>query len=171
MGLGEVKKLIQDRYERRRRTVKHEGIAAQICDPVERVIKLLLEDYGINYPLDFVKRPPDVDDVSRSQTFKIAPSSSEVLTFRARKHGWLVIEFLNIILEDPIAQASVTVTYKLGASNRKYDYRNDPTVSEQGLWQWGGGTLSDQEVLTVTIANGDANADAIVSIEADAWML
>lgn len=169
--LGIVAKLLKERFEKRRREADNVSQADRFGDPLQKLIYGLLTDFGLDYPIDFVVKPPDIADVSRQGTFVLAPGTTKTLTFKARKRGFLVIEQLEFIAEEPISNSNIRILYDFGTTRRSFNYQSDKTVSEPGMWKMNSQVLDHGAVLTVSIVNADLFAQAIVSVAADMWMI
>lgn len=168
--IGTIVQALRERREKRRLKADSSSTADRITDPVEKLIYAILQDFGIDYPLDFVVKPPDLYDISRQGTFIIPPNDSVELTFKARDKGFLVIEKLDFVAEDPIAN-QCTFAYKFNRTVRSFQYQEDKSITEEGKWKLNSAVIDNGMTLTAVITNPHLYAQAIVSMEADMWMI
>lgn len=181
--LGEVRKAILRKYADVSQEVRHYQVQDLIANKVERTIWSILNEFGINYPVDFDRPPPDVYVTARQGTKFLEPSGSTTgtsppiktdeacLTWRARDNGFLVIDSLDIIMEDPIAEEFFTIEYKFDEQVNNASFQKNFGDTEPGHWKFNRIVLVDGEVLTVCVRNSNAFAGGHFSWESRGWSL
>lgn len=169
--LGEIKQLIQKRYEERRQRPVSPAIADKYDDPFQKVIYGVLADLGIDFPIDFFQKPPDIPGVARQGIFKLAPGEAKTFTFQSRKKGFLIIDFLDFVFEDPIANEDVRIAYNFDDTVNTPNYQIDKGVAEAGHWKFDQIVLYNEDSLTITVTNTNLFAQAVCSIASEMWML
>lgn len=182
-GLGDVRSRLKERYERDRVKVSHFTEAQKYSDALERRIIAILAELGIDYPLDFDKPSPDVEVFHRQGTITLEPDGSDdggspatetdkrCFTFKARDSGFLILDNLDLIMEDPIAQ-DFTLEYKFDSEQvNSINYQEDQSDTELGHWKFGRIVLADSGSLSICVTNPNANASGVFSIEASGWKL
>lgn len=182
-GLGDVKQRIKARYDAIRTKVKPATQSDLVGDEVEARILGLLEELGVTYPVDFTTPPPDVQVAARQGTVLLQPAGSIIgssagvlqdnkcLTFKARERGFLVIDSLDFIMEDPIAEG-FTIKYTFdGSQTNSIQYQMDNTVVEAGHWKFNRVVLADSGSLQVCVTNPNAFASGVFSWESRLWRL
>lgn len=181
-ALEGVRKDLLDRYEKIKEKLKNYTPRELITDDFERRIWGLLAQFGIDYPRIFDQPPPDVYVPARQGTFCLDPQGStngaspptrtdqQCLTWRARSGGFLVIDSLDFILEDPIAE-QFTISYQFDQQVNTAFFQQDNSIKEPGHWKFNRVILVNKEVLTVCIGNPNPDAGGCVSFESRCWSL
>lgn len=180
--LSEVRQNLLDRYAKIREEVRNYSPSDLIANKCEQRIWKLLQEFGIDYPLDFDRPPPDVYVPARQGTFCLDPqgtttgsspptATDEVcLTWKARSGGFLVIDSLDWIMEDPISEQFL-ISYKFDQQPNVANFQDNKKTAEPGHWKFNRVVLIDEEVMTVCISNPNPFAGGCVSFESRAWML
>lgn len=181
--LGEVRKALLDRYANVSEEVRHYTMPELIQNKIERTIWGFLNEFGIDYPIDFDRPPPDVYVPARQGTKCLDPLGSTTgssppiktdeacLTWKARDNGFLVIDSLDIIMEDPIAEEFFTIEYKFDEQVNNPNFQKKFADPEMGHWKFNRIVLVDAEVLTVCVRNTNAFAGGCFSVESRSWSL
>jgi hypothetical protein len=181
--LGEVRARIKKRYQDAAEEVRHYSVPDLIQNKLERTIWGFLNEFGINYPIDLDRPPPDVYVPARQGTGCLEPQGStdertppshtdeKCLTWRARDGGILVIDSLDFIMEDPIAEEFFTITYQFDQQYNSATFQRNNGDVEFGHWKFNRVVLVDGEVLTVCIANSNPYAGGCFSLESRSWSL
>jgi hypothetical protein len=168
---------IWNRYLENRTKAPNPSDAEKYADPIERLVVGFLSKLGINYALDFIRPSPNNVNgvVARQGRQTLGPDGSAtdtiILDWKANDKGFLVIKGLDIVMEDPIAEASVEITYKFGSQSNSPNFQVDVGVLEAGRWKFSSLVLADEDEFQVTIHNADAFASAVVSFDSEQWML
>lgn len=180
--LGEIKRRIASRYEEVSTILRSAKAADFIEDRLEKRLNEILNHYGINYPRTFDVPPPDVYVPSRQGTVYIQPAGSVgvsppialdvvCLTFKAKDSGFLVVDKLDFIMEDPVAESCVTIEYKFENQRNSAQHQCDNGTNEAGHWKFNRFVLVDGQCLTVCLRNTCDDAAALVSWESRMWSL
>ncbi len=181
--LGGLRKLLYERYEKRSEKVKNYSQHDLIAGRFERLIMKMLTEFGIDYPVDFDRPPPDVYVPARQGTFTLdqqgstdgysppVPTDQICFTWRARDGGFLVVDSLDFIMEDPIAESCFTIEYKFDEQVNTAVYQRDNSVPEPGHWKFNRVVLVDGEVMTVCVKNTCPYASGVFSMESKQWSL
>jgi hypothetical protein len=182
-GLGDVKQRLKARYENIQKRVKPPYTSDLVPDMFEAKILGLLEELGITYPIDFSSPPADVQVAARQGRVMLQPAGSSIgnsmgvlqdnkcLTFKAREKGFLVIDSLDIIMEDPIAEG-FTIKYVFdGSQTNSIQYQIDNSIAEPGHWKFNRIVLADTGSLQVCVINPNAYAGGVFSWESRLWRL
>lgn len=183
ISLGDVRRRLQQRYEKDRLKVKNYSPSELVVDAIEKKVIGFLTELGIDYPVDFNQPPPDVEVAFRQGTKCLEPQGStdggspptstdqSCLTFKARSKGFLVIDYLDIIAEDPIAEEfSIRYTFD-GEQVNSINYQITQSDSEPGHWKFGRIVLVDGGTLQICAINGNAYAGGCFSFEGRLWRL
>lgn len=182
-GLGEVRRRLLERYQDKAEAVKHYSVPELIANKLERTLWGFLNEFGIDYPIDFDRPPPDVYVPARQGTACLDPEGStdggtpptptdqKCLTWRARDSGFLVIDTMDFIMEDPIAEEFFTVTYQFDEQFNSATFQRENGATEMGHWKFNRVVLVDGEVLTTCVANSNAFAGGCFSLESRSWSL
>jgi len=180
--LGEVRKRLLERYANASEEVRHFTMPDLIQNKLERTIWSFLNEFGIDYPIDFDRPPPDVYVPARQGTVCLEPQGSttgasppiptdeKCLTWKARDNGFLVIDSLDFIMEDPIAEDFI-ITYKFDEQVNNANFQKVFTDPEPGHWKFNRIVLVDGEVLTACVKNPNAFAGGCFSFESRSWSL
>ena len=181
--LGAVRKELMERYLKRSSQVKAYVPADLIADKLEKRIRELLSEYGLNYPWDFDRPPPDVYAPGRRGTCYLdsygtttgtsppIATDQKCLTFRARDGGFLVIDYLDIIMEGPIAEEWFNVTYRFDEQYNSANFQCDKAIDECGHWEFNRVVLMNHECLTVCVQNTNPYAGGWFSYVSRDWSL
>jgi hypothetical protein len=175
--LSDTKKGLQQRIAKKRPRGDLPPFSTMGKDDVQRFILGLLNAFGVDYRIDRIVPPPDVETVVRQGTFWVPPATDiytptqRCFTFRARDGGYLVIDFLDFIAEDPIGEDDCTIRYWFGDQENTPNFQEDKAVVEPGHWKFSKVVLVDGEILTVCIENSNPYAAALWSYEHRSWML
>lgn len=182
-GLGDVKARLKARYDNIARRVTPPSQSDLVSDEVEKRILGLLEELGITYPVDFTTPPPDVQVAARQGTVTLQPAGSTVggsgsqltdnacITFKAREKGFLIIDSLDFIMEDPVAEGfKIQYTFD-GSQLNSIQYQIDNTIAEPGHWKFNRVVLADTGSLKVCVINPNAFAAGTYSWESRLWRL
>jgi hypothetical protein len=181
--LGEIRKAILQRYARASEEVRHYSMPDLIADKIERTVWSFLNEFGVDYPIDFDRPPPDVYVPARQGTKFLDPFGSTdgmsppkktdeaCLTWRARDNGFLIIDSLDIIMEDPIAEEFFTIEYKFDEQVNNANFQKKFSDKEPGHWKFNRIVLVDGEVLTVCVRNTNAFAGGYFSWTSRSWSL
>jgi hypothetical protein len=181
--LGEVRKALLQRYAEASEEVRHYTMPDLIANKIERTVWGFLNEFGIDYPIDFDRPPPDVYVPARQGTKCLEPLGStdgasppvatdEVcLTWKARDNGFLVIDSLDFIMEDPISEEFFTITYHFDEQVNNANFQKVFADPEPGHWKFNRIVLVDGEVLKVCIKNTNAFAGGCFSFESRSWSL
>lgn len=182
-NLGELRARILERYGKIAEEVKNYSQADLIAHSLEKRLFHLLTEFGIDYPIDFDRPPPDVYVPARQGTVCLDPLGStdgasppnatdeKCLTFKARDGGFLVIDFLDIIMEDPIAEDFFTITYTFDEQVNTANYQKVQSDDEPGHWKFNRVVLVDGEVMKVCVKNTNPDAGGCFSFESRLWSL
>ena len=182
-NLGEIRKNILDRYADVSEKIRHFTMPDLIANKIERTVWGFLNEFGIDYPIDFDRPPPDVYVPARQLTHCLDPQGSTdgasppmktdetCLTWKAREHGFLVIDNLDVIMEDPIAEDFFTITYMFDEQINNANFQKNFKDPEPGHWKFNRVVLVDGEVLTVCVRNTNPFAGGCFSIESRSWSL
>src|SRR4029077_336910 len=180
--IGELPQNLLARYPKIREEVRNSSPSDLIADKCEKRIWQLLQEFGIDYPLDFDRPPPDVYVPARQGTFCLDPQGSttgssppeetdnKCLTWKARSGGFLVIDTLDWIMEDPIAEGFI-IKYAFDQQENMASFQDNKKIAEPGHWKFNRVVLIDEEVMTVCISNPNPFAGGCVSFESRAWSL
>jgi hypothetical protein len=181
--LGDVRKALLDRYSRVSEEVRNYTMPDLITNKIERTIWGFLNEFGIDYPIDFDRPPPDVYVPARQGTKCLDPFGSTdgmsppmktdeaCLTWKSRDNGFLVVDTLDFIMEDPIAEDFFTIEYKFDEQVNNANFQKNFSVPEMGHWKFNRIVLVDGEVLTVCVRNTNAFAGGCFSLESRSWSL
>lgn len=181
--LGEVRKAILQRYAKASEEVRHYQMPDLIANKIERTVWGFLNEFGIDYPIDFDRPPPDVYVPARQGTKCLEPLGSTTgasppvatdetcLTWKARDNGFLVIDHLDFIMEDPISEDFFTLEYKFDEQVNNANFQKRFSDPEPGHWKFNRVVLVDAEVLTVCIKNTNPFAGGCFSWESRSWSL
>lgn len=181
--LGEVRKAILQRYANTSEQVRHFKMEDLIADKVQRTIWGFLNEFGIDYPVDFDRPPPDVYVPARQLTKCLEPQGTTdgmtpptdldetCLTWKSRDNGFLVIDTLDLIMEDPISEEFFTIEYKFDEQVNNANFQKVFADPEPGHWKFNRVVLVDGEVLTVCVRNTNAFAGGCFSLESRSWSL
>lgn len=181
--LGDVRRALLDRYANVSDEVRHYTMPDLIANKIERTVWGFLNEFGVDYPIDFDRPPPDVYVPARQGTECLDPLGSTnggsppiptdetCLTWKARDNGFLVIDSLDFIMEDPISEDFFTITYKFDEQVNNANFQKKFEDPEPGHWKFNRIVLVDGEVLTVCIKNMNAFAGGCYSFESRSWSL
>ena len=181
--LGEIRRKLLERYTKVAEPVAHYTPADLIQDKLQRTIWGFLNEFGVDYPIDFDRPPPDVYVPARQGTKCLDPegttddmtpptSTDEAcLTWRARDGGFLVIDSMDFIMEDPIAEEFFTITYQFDQQYNSAQFQRNNGDAEMGRWKFNRMVLVDGEVLTTCVANSNPYAGGCFSLESRSWSL
>lgn len=181
--LGEVRRKLYERYADASKEVRHYSVPELIANKLERTLWGFLNEFGIDYPIDFDRPPPDVYVPARQGTHCLDPQGSTdgatppnrqdqaCLTWRARASGFLVIDSLDFIMEDPIAEDFFTVTYQFDEQFNSAEFQRNNGDNEIGHWKFNRIVLVDGEVLTTCVTNSNPFAGGCFSFESRSWSL
>lgn len=182
-NLGDVRQRLNERYEALQKKVRPASPVELAADLIDARVTDFLNKLGINYPIDFSHPPPDVFVAYRQGTHYLEPDGStdggspavatdeKCLTFKARESGFLVIDHLDFIMEDPIAEG-FTITYTFdGEAVNSVKYQISNNDSEIGHWKFGRIVLADGGKVSICVANPNANAGGCFSFEGRMWKL
>jgi hypothetical protein len=182
-NLGELKQRLVERYEKDAEQLKNYTPADLIANKFEKSFWKLLQEFGIDYPLDFDRPPPDVYVPARQGTLTLEPQGTtdgatppvkkdiQCLTWKARDGGFLVVDHLDFIMEDPIAEDFFTITYKFDSQQNTAQFQCDNSVNEPGHWKFNRLVLIDGECMQVCVQNTNAFASGVFSWENVSWSL
>lgn len=181
--LGEVRRKLLERYQNVAEPLKHYSLPDLIQNKLERTIWGFLNEFGIDYPIDLDRPPPDVYVPARQGTKCLDPQGTTdgstppthfdqaCLTWRARDGGFLVIDSMDFIMEDPIAEEFFTITYQFDEQFNTATFQRNNKDVEMGHWKFNRVVLVDGEVLTTCIQNTNAFAGGCFSLESRSWSL
>jgi hypothetical protein len=181
--LGDLRQYLYERYQKRSEQVKNFSQYDLISEGLEKKIWQILREFGVNYPLDFDRPPPDVYVPARQGTKRLDPKGSVVgtspsvasdqacLTWQARNGGFMIIDHLDFIMEDPIAEEWFTITYQFDGAFNTATSQCDNTISEFGHWKFNRMVLIDGECLKACVQNTNPNAGGVFSFESREWAL
>jgi hypothetical protein len=181
--LGELRKRIRDRYQEIVEQVKNYQAHDLIANSLEKKIFRILSEYGIDYPRTFDIPPPDVYVPARQGTKFLdpfgsttgssppIPSDETCLTWKARDGGFLVIDHLDFIMEDPIAEDFFTIRYFFDGQENTANFQSDQGINEPGHWKFNRIVLIDGESLRICIKNTNPYAGGYFSWENRLWSL
>lgn len=181
--LGEIRKNLQKRYVDVAKKVEHFTLPDLIVDKVEKTVFSFLTQLGLDFPMDFVTPPPDVEVAARQGTKCLEPQGTvtaatppvkldeSCLTWRARDGGFLVIDLLDFIMEDPISEEFFELEFKFDEQINDPKRQRDNGVKEPGHWKFNRVVLIDGEVLTVCVRNTNPFAGGCFSWENVNWTL
>ena len=181
-NLGQIKLHLNKRYEEVSEQLRSGKSSDFITDKFEKRLNEVLNRYGINYPRTFDYPPPDVYVPARQGTIYLQPAGSvgvsppeatdvACLSFKAKDSGFLVIDKLDFIMEDPIAESCVTIEYKFENQKNSAQHQCDNGTSEPGHWKFNRIILVDGQCLRVCLRNICDDAAALVSWESRMWSL
>lgn len=182
-GLGELKQRLLQRYEKYAEQVKNYSPADLIAQGFEKQFWKLLQEFGVDYPLDFDRPPPDVYVPARQGTTTLqpqgstngasppVPTDSQCFTWKARDGGFLVIDHVDWIMEDPIAENFFTISYKFDNQPNNALFQQDNSITEPGHWKFNRVVLIDGGVMQVCIQNTNPFAAGVFSWESVSWSL
>lgn len=177
MNLGEIKRGLEERFARRRKHVSNTSLTDLTTDKVEKAVIGFLEAYGLDFRIDRLVTPPDVEVLARQGTFWVPPavdvytSTLTCLTWRARDKGELVIDHLDFIAEDPIGEDWCKIRYWFTKFENTPNFQEHKEDVEPGHWKFNRVVLVDGEVMKVCIENLNPYAAALWSYESRCWML
>jgi len=181
--LGDISRRIKERYTNASEKVRNYSLPDLIADKVERTVWGFLNEFGFDHPIDFDQPPPDVYVPARQGTHCLEPQGTtdgdsppnnldEVcLTWKARDGGFLVVDHMDFIMEDPISEDWFTVTYKFDEQYNTANQQCDQSVHEIGHWKFNRVVLVDGECLTTCVANANPYAGGCFSFESRSWSL
>lgn len=181
--LSEIRKNLYKRYRDGEKRVSNFSMPELVSDKVERTIFSFLTEFGLDFPLDFLTTPPDVEVLARQGTDCLEPMGSNdggsppidtgkrCQTFRARDKGFMVIDTHDIIMEDPIADEFFKIRYTFNEQENTPNFQLDKGLKEVGHWKFNRVVLVDAEVLTICIENTNPFAGGCYSFESKMWML
>src|SRR6185369_16939798 len=146
--LGEVRQKLKDRYNKAAEAVRHYSVPDLIQDKLQRTIWGFLNEFGITYPIDLDRPPPDVYVPARQGTGCLDPAGStdeatppnstdrKCMTWRARDSGIMVIDSLDLIMEDPISEDFFTITYQFDEQFNSATFQRQNGDTEFGHWKF-----------------------------------
>lgn len=181
--LGEIRRRLLERYNKEAEPLRNASVPDLVSDKLEKKIWQFLSEFGINYPLAFIHPPPDVYVPARQGTCYLDPNGTttgtsppiatdqKCLTFRAREGGFLVIDHLDFIMEDPISEDYFEIDYRFDEQYNSANFQCDKTVHECGHWKFNRIVLIDAECLTVCVRNTNPYAGGYFSYESVLWNL
>lgn len=181
--LGEISRRLKKRYEQAAERVRHYSLPDLIADKVERTVWGFLNEFGFDHPIDFDQPPPDVYVPSRQGTHCLEPKGSTdgasppnatdqaCITFKARSSGFLVIDYLDFIMEDPISEEWFTIAYRFDEQVNTANQQCRQAEKQIGHWKFSRMVLVDNECLTVCISNTNPYAGGCFSFESRSWAL
>lgn len=181
--LGELKQRLLERYTKDAEQVKNYSPSDLIADSFHRHFWKLLQEFGVDYPLDFDRPPPDVYVPARQGTATLQPKGStngasppvptdqQCFTWKARDGGFLVIDTVDWIMEDPIAEVFFTINYKFDQQSNTALFQQNNSISEPGHWKFNRVVLIDGGVMQVCIQNTNPFAGGVFSWESVCWSL
>jgi hypothetical protein len=181
--LGQIRRKLLERYTNVAEPVKHYTVADLVADKLQRTIWGFLNEFGVDYPIDFDRPPPDVYVPARQGTKCLDPQGTTddmtppthtdqtCLTWRARDGGFLVVDSMDFIMEDPISEEFFTITYQFDQQFNSAQFQRNNGTPEMGHWKFNRVVLVDGEVLTTCIANTNPFAGGCFSLESRSWSL
>jgi len=181
--LSEVRKNLYKRYRDSSRRVANFSAAELAVDRIEKVVFGFLTEFGVDFPIDFLVPPPDVEVAARQGTVSLGPQGTQYgssppvktdtscTTFRARDSGFLVIDFHDIIMEDPIAEEYFEITYTFDEQENNPNFQRTKGTGEDGHWKFNRIVLVDGEELEICVVNTNPYAGGVYSFESRMWML
>lgn len=181
--LGEIRRKLLERYEKIAEEVRNYTLPDLVRDKIEKTIWGFLTELGVDYPVDFDRPPPDAYVPARQGTVFLEPLGTvdgssppkpldeACFTWRARDGGFLVIDHLDFIMEDPIAEEFFTITYEFDGQKNEASFQNVKSVSEPGHWKFNRMVLVDGEVMKVCVKNTNSFAGGHFSFESRLWSL
>lgn len=181
--IGEIRQRIFEKRKKASEQVRHYTLPDLVTDRVEKTILAILNEYGVDYPLDFDRPPPDVYVPSRQGTIFLCrqgctsggsppvPLDVKCFTFKAREGGFLVIDTIDIIMEDPIAEGYFTITYTFDEQRNSPNFQCDQSVIEPGHWKFNRVVLADGDCMEVCVRNTNPYAGGYFSLESRMWSL
>ena len=181
--LGELRRRILERYKEISEQVKNYQAHDLIANSLEKKIVRMLAEYGIDYPRTFDIPPPDVYVPARQLTKCLDPLGSTTgssppvptdevcLTWKARDGGFLVIDHLDFIMEDMIAEEWFTIRYFFDEQENSANFQCDQSVKGPGQWKFNRVVLIDGECMRVCIKNTNPFAGGCFSMESRLWSL
>lgn len=181
--LGEIRRRLRERYDKASDQVRHYTMPELIADKVERTIWGFLNEFGVDYPIDFDRPPPDVYVPARQGTECLQPYGSvdgssppvrtdlKCNTWKARDNGFLVVDSLDFIMEDPVAEDWFTITYRFDEQRNDPRFQRNFSDNEPGHWKFNRVVLIDGEVMEVCVENTNPFAGGCYSFESRSWSL
>jgi hypothetical protein len=181
--LGDVRKALVERYAKVSDEVRHYTMPDLIANKLERTIWGFLNEFGVDYPIDFDRPPPDVYVPARQGTKTLEPFGSTdgmsppsrtdqtCLTWKARDNGFLVVNTLDFIMEDPVAEECFTLQYKFDEQENNANFQRNFSVPEMGHWKFNRVVLVDGEVMQVCVTNTCPYSGGTFSLESQSWSL
>lgn len=181
--LSEVKQNLKRRFASVEKKVAHYSLPELVQDKIERTIFSFLTELGIDFPIDFSTPPPDVEVFARQNTNCLDPAGTTIgssppiktdracYTWKARPGGFMVIDSLDWIMEDPIAEECFKLTFTFDEQDNDPRRQKKNSVPEPGHWKFNRMVLADEEVLTVCVINICPFAGGCYSLENRNWML
>jgi hypothetical protein len=181
--LSEIRKNLYKRYRDGEKRVSNFSMPELVADKVERIVFSFLTEFGLDYPMDFITPPPDVEVVARQGTDCLDPLGStsggsmpvatdrRCQTFRSRDKGFLVIDTHDFIMEDPIADESFKIKYTFMEQENTPNFQSSKDSVEVGHWKFNRTVLVDGETMSACVENTNAFAGGCYSFESRMWML
>ena len=188
-SLDEVKAKLFKRYRDESKVVQNYSAPDLIADKTEKLIVAILTELGIDHPLDFNQPPPDIYVAARQGTMQVGPdngiplciytdpelpaiicvTNEEELTFKATSGRFLVINSLDFIAEEDIADRFTNITYKFDGVSNSINFQISKATTEVGHWKFNRVVLADGDSLTVKVENTFPFASAFMSFESQVW--
>jgi len=181
--LGNIRKNLYKRYTSVEKKVVHATLPDLLVDQIEKRVFGFLTQLGLDYPMGFTTPPPDVEVVAHQGTKCLdpygytqtgspsVPTDVACITFRARKGGFLVVDLLDIIMEDPISEEFFTIDWTFDSQKNTPNRQCTKSNNEPGHWKFNRVTLVDGECLTVCVRNPNQYAGGCFSFESSMWTL
>lgn len=180
--LGDIRQRLTKRFRDVEKKVSSPSLPDLVHDKVERTVLAFLTELGVDYPIDFIVPPPDVYVPARQATIFLDPKGTTVgsppipsdqrcFTFKARDGGFYIIDDMDIIMEDPIAEEFFKITYDFDGQKNTAAFQCDQSTKEPGHWKFNRVVLADGDCLSICVENTNELAGGVFSLESRMWSL
>lgn len=115
-----------------------------------------LIDLGVPFPLWMLFHDPRRPSFTRQGVRQLQPGTSDTFTFKAREHGYLILDGIEIAPQDGLSYETLRVEFFISGVENSIDYSTPGDGSEPGIWKFSKQVLWDnKKEFKVVVSNSD----------------